>query len=143
MRRLLGIVLGAVLALLTACGPVPARPAADDWRTSARTTVDDAVAEVGTAQLVLEQQARGRLLGGYGVATIVHAEETLGTSIDGLLSQQVPAGLEREADRLADLLDAADDAVRDARSALVDGDPGNPRQLARIKEQLERMGGQL
>lgn len=143
MRRLLGIVLVTVLALLTACGPVPSRPSAADWRSSAQMTVDDAVAQVATAKLLLEEQEKGHILGGYAVATVVHAEELLGTSTEGLLSQQVPKGMEKKAARLADLLDQAETAVREARSALVRGDPGNPQQLERLQKRLERVGGRL
>jgi hypothetical protein len=145
-----GAARGAIAGLLlatTACGLVPARPDAAGWRDTAGTALDDAVALVGTASLVLQEQRRDHVLGGYGVATLVHAEESMGNAVDSVDTVQPPRSLGAEATRVGDLLAEADDAVRTAREALVSGDtaafPRLTRYLDVLHDRLEKAGSAL
>lgn len=132
---------------LSGCGPIPSRPDAAAWRETAGTALDDAVALVGTASLVLREERRGHVLGGYGVATVVHSEESMGKAVDSVATLQPPASVESEAARVSDLLAAADDAVRTAREALVSGDeaayPRLRTQLDALHDRLEKAGASL
>lgn len=145
-RSVAGLLLPALLTT-TGCGLVPARPDAAGWRDTASTALDDAVALVGTASLVLREERRGHVLGGYGVATLVHAEESMGKTVDSVDTLQPPTSVGAEAARVGDLLAEADDAVRTARQALVSGDttsyPRLTRYLDVLHDRLEKAGNAL
>ncbi|MDO7867050.1 hypothetical protein [Nocardioides jiangxiensis] len=135
------------VAATAACGRVPARPDEQSWRETASTAVDDAVALVGTASLVLEQQKDGHLLGGFGVSTLVHSEDSLGKAVDSVSTVQPPAGVAGLADKVDQVLSDADDAVRTARMDLVDGETASfdddRRELADVRHRLLEAGDRL
>lgn len=137
----------AALLLTTGCGLVPARPDPTAWRDTASTALDDAVALVGTTSMVLREEERQHILGGYGVATLVHAEDAMGKAVDSVDTLQPPASIEKEASHVSDLLAEADDAVQTAREALVSGDQASyPRlrhHLDALHDQLQKAGGTL
>ena len=145
--RSFATVVTVALALSGCGGLIPSRPDAAAWRETAGTALDDAVALVGTASLVLREERRGHVLGGYGVATVVHAEESMGKAVASVATLQPPGSVESEATRVSDLLAAADDAVRAAREALVSGDeaayPRLRQQLDDLHDRLEKAGAAL
>jgi hypothetical protein len=126
---------------------VPARPDPASWRDTASTALDDAVALVGTASMVLREEGRQHVLGGYGVATLVHAEDAMGKAVDSVDKLQPPASLDKEASAVSDLLAQADDAVQAAREALVSGDtaayPRLRQRLETLHDRLKKAGGSL
>lgn len=144
-RRVVGLVVAAALVLPAGCGRVPSRPDEAGWRETAATAVDDALAQLGTAALVLEQDQDGRLWGGFGVATLVHAEEAMGSAVDSLHGVQPPPGLAPESARVLQLLGDADDLVRRARVAVVaEDDRAYPLILTDLRElqrALDETGG--
>lgn len=149
-RSVAGLLLVATLTATlstTGCGLVPARPDAASWRDTASTALDDAVALVGTASMVLREERRHHVLGGYGVATLVHAEDAMGKAVDSVDTLQPPTSLEKEATKVSDLLADADDAVQAAREALVSGDtaayPQLRQRLDALHDRLEKEGGSL
>jgi hypothetical protein len=149
-RSVAGLLVAATLSGLlttTGCGLVPARPDPASWRDTASTALDDAVALVGTASMVLREEGRQHVLGGYGVATLVHAEDAMGKAVDSVDKLQPPASLDKEASAVSDLLAQADDAVQAAREALVSGDtaayPRLRQRLETLHDRLKKAGGSL
>ena len=130
----------AAAAALVLAGCVPSEPSAADWRTSTSQALEDTASEVESVALVLDLQSHDRLPGRAARVAAVESEESLATAVEGVTSQQPPAG-EAEADRrVGDLLSRASDLVREARVALTAGDEAS---YADLRRRLRDLSGEL
>jgi hypothetical protein len=134
--RILGLLVA--LGLLTAC--VPPSPGPESWRHDARQTVSDVASELATSQLVLEQEAAGRLFTRYAVVMVVEAEKQAGDAATKFESEQPPKVEQRRYDTVTKVLDQATSLITDARIAVADGEEAAYDRLVR---QLDRAGRRL
>jgi hypothetical protein len=116
--RLLAIVTSVVLAL---AGCAPSEPSPQDWRSTARQTLEDTVSEVESVALVLDLESGDRLPGRSARVATVESEESLATAEEALSTQQPPEDLRSEDRAVSDLLGRATDLVREARIAVTAG----------------------
>jgi hypothetical protein len=115
---LLAVVAWAVLVL---AGCAPSEPSPEDWRSTARQTLEDTVSEVESVALVLDLESSDRLPGRAARVAAVESEESLATAEETLSTQQPPEDLRREDRAVSDLLGRATDLVREARIAVTAG----------------------
>lgn len=137
------VVAVSLAAVLSGCSMV-AQPDARGWDDQAAQTLTDAASEVGTARLALESARDGRTWSSYAVVLVSQAEEAMGTAQEDLSRLQVPAGRERQAERVEQLLEDAGKAVQEARAAVVAGrydDAELDRQLTDLGRRLESEAG--
>ena len=129
MRTMLrtAAVSGVLALALTGC--VPSEPSVADWRSSTSQALEDTASEVESVALVLDLQSHDRLPGRAARVAAVESEESLATAVEGVTTQQPPAG-EAQADRrVGDLLTRASDLVREARIALTADDEASYAEL--------------
>ncbi len=137
------VVAVSLAAVLSGCSMV-AQPDARGWDDQAAQTLTDAASEVGTARLALASARDGRTWSSYAVVLVSQAEEAMGTAQEDLSRLQVPAGRERQAERVEQLLEDAGKAVQEARAAVVAGrydDAELDRQLTDLGRRLESEAG--
>lgn len=137
------VVAVSLTATLTGCSLV-SQPDATSWDDQATQALSDAAGQVGTARMALDSARRGRTWSSYTVVLVAQAEEAMGTTQDKVSTLQVPAGREKRAARIEQLLDDAGKAVQDARADAVTGrydDPRLRRQLSDLGERLQKEAG--
>ena len=118
----------ASVIALSGCS-VPSQPSPDDWRATARQTLEDSVSEVESVALVLRLDEDDRVFGVSARVAAVESEEALATAADSLSTQQPPASVERQDADVSDLLGRASDLVREARIAIAAGDEASYTDL--------------
>jgi hypothetical protein len=118
-----------VAAVLVLSGCVPSEPGAADWRDSTSQALEDTASEVQSVALVLDLQAHDRLPGRAARVAAVESEESLATAVEGVTTQQPPAGEARADHEVGDLLTRASELVREARIALTAGDEASYADL--------------
>lgn len=113
------VALVAAMLILSACSVrVAAPPSVDSWEKTTDQTLGSAVSSLGTAEVLLENQAAGRLTRTYVVVSFRDAIELLERDTVTFLTVQPPAAvveLHRRAVTLvqdaAEVLDAAADSA--------------------------------
>lgn len=132
---------GLALVLGAGAGCVPQQPGGSDWRDQAVQTLQDVGSGLATAELVLRLQRDHRLVGHYGVVSLVHAEESAGKAVQGFTALQPPDGA-RDLDRRVNaLLASATDLIRSARVSLTAGSAVPSRLLAALGAAADRLAG--
>lgn len=137
-----GVVLCALLLCISwvVSGCKPASPSPSSWLSKSELAVSDALSQVATAQLTLEQVRKGQFLGRYPTVVLVYAEKTAGSASDKVTTMQPPKSEDKRFQQLSTQLSDAADLVTQARIALVDDDKA---QFPRLIQQLRKTAKQL
>ncbi len=131
----------AVVALLITCtGCLQASPSPEAYKGRTTVVLGDAISEVETTRLVLQQASDGRVTGNFAVATVRASDDSLSAAIDAY-GQLYP---QHEVDQVhkdtTAVLGDAGDLVEEARIALYRRDEASYPKLA---EQLKKVSTQL
>jgi hypothetical protein len=130
----------AVAGLLALTGCVSPALGEDSYRGKGQQAAGAALAEVATAQLVVDQVLRGKLPKAYADETVSAAEGALGSISNSFGAVQPPRESDGVQSDVSDLLDEAASAVTQARIAVRRTDSEAMRHL---RDHLQRLADQL
>lgn len=139
--------IAGTVGALTLSGCVPASPDRDTYQDAAAQTLDTAVAELGTVELLLRLLEREDVTRPAAVAQLRYSEEGLDKSSSSFSGLTPPPSRDRLADRVGTALDDAADLIQRARTVVhrdrADRYLALARQLDRQGSRLERMEAKL
>lgn len=131
---LAGVLLGAA-PLLSGC-VVPSTPSEHGWFVHGQRAAGDVASALSTTMLVLREQDRGRLVPNYARVAVAQAESTAGGAASAWGDEQPPPSQEQRASTFSNALDKANTLITQARTALLDDDPGACAQYCSKLQQM-------
>jgi len=119
VSRLVGALVALVL-VWGAAGCTTSRPSPEDWRTSARESLEEAASTLATVRLTVRAQEDARVWRAYAETVLADAEQAVSTAADSVATLQRPREVEAaEAAEVLDLLEQAEDLVRTVRQRVL------------------------
>ena len=142
---LLGLVL---LVALSGCGLRAGTSESESaWRTKADQTLGTALSSLGTAELLLDSRAKGRLTRAYVVVAMRDAVKAVSKENEKFLLVQPPAAVGHDSDRTVSELERAASVLQHASVAISGGDPAARsralREVRRTAEDVSRLSDEI
>lgn len=150
---LLAVLVPAVLVLAGGCGLRSGAAVSEaGWRAKADQTLGSAVSSLGTAELVLKNQANGHLTRSYVVVAMRDAQRTLATEVQTFESKQPPSSRVADNRKAVQALGRAMTVLDTASNAASGGDRAARRRallqvrqaydaVTKLQDQLTGSGG--